>query len=309
MLKISKKHLKEKGHSTTFNTAANMSFMPSGPTNRSSALEYSPASAPADRITPDSVTLLVLQLWNVIFNFGNSNQLRFRQAEYKFPDGIKLRALWAMFFTMHRLVVISIISAGLISCSETKTASNTKTLDFGLFTLDAPIEWTKINKRGIDSYVGRIAIDANDTLEFDLGWYSNDLTEYQEVKLAGKTYYISHYDTSYSPVLVDSVNKDKVVKSKVTFDTIDGRRAKVLSPIKPGVGTTGIYVDSLWQRGSDVDKFNLYGINLRPANEKAVLAAFKTLNFIKSSNTAHNSGLPIYRLTVNHWAFCSLLCF
>ena len=56
----------------------------------------------------------------------------------------------------------------------------------------------------------------------------------------------------------------------------------MLSPIKPGIGTTGIYIDSLWQAGSHIDKFNLYGTNLKPHNEKAVLAAFKTLKFNKS---------------------------
>ena len=125
-----------------------------------------------------------------------------------------------------------------------------------------------------------LAIDKNDTLEFDLGWYSNDLTEYQEVKMAdGKTYYISSYDTAYNPTLVDSANRDRVVKSNVAWDTIDGRRAKVLIPIKSGIGTTGIYIDSLWQAGSDIDKFNLYGANLKPQNEKIVLPAFKTLKF------------------------------
>ena len=95
----------------------------------------------------------------------------------------------------------------------------------------------------------------------------------------GKTYYINSYDTAYSPTLVDSVNKEKVVKSKISWDTIAGRRAKILSPIKPGLGTTGIYIDSLWQAGSDVDKFNLYGTNLKPHNNKALLDAFRTLKF------------------------------
>jgi hypothetical protein len=184
---------------------------------------------------------------------------------------------------MQRLLIISIIFAVLLSCSETKTTGEKKTLDFGAFTIETPKGWTKIKERGIDSYVGRIAIDESDTLEFDLGWYSNDLTEYQEVKLGdGKTYYISSYDTAYSPTLVDSANKEKVVKSNVTWDTIDGRQAKILSSIKPGIGTTGIYFDSLWQAGSDVDKFNLYGTNLKPQNERAVLAAFMTLKFHKS---------------------------
>lgn len=184
---------------------------------------------------------------------------------------------------MQKLLIISVITAGLLSCSEKKTTGETKVLDFGAFTIETPKGWTKMKERGVDSYVGRIAIDDSDTLEFDLGWYSNDLTEYQEVKMGdGKTYYISSYDTAYSPTLVDSANKEKVVKSSVTWDTIDGRKAKVLSPIKAGIGTTGIYIDSLWERGSDVDKFNLYGSNLKTQNQKALLAAFKTLKFHRS---------------------------
>ena len=159
----------------------------------------------------------------------------------------------------------------------------TKTMDFGEFTIETPNTWKQIKAKGIDSYVGKIAIDDSDILYFDLGWYSNDLSEYQEVNLAdNKTYYISSNDTAYSPALVDSSNKEKVVKSNITWDTIVGRRAKVLSPIKPGIGTTGIYIDSLWQAGLGIDKFNLYGTNLKPHNEKAVLAAFKTLKFHKS---------------------------
>ena len=177
----------------------------------------------------------------------------------------------------------SIIIIGLTACNQPQPKGGTKTMDFGNFTIEAPNSWKQIKATGIDSYVGKIAIDDSDILHFDLGWYSNDLTEYQEVKFGdNKTYYISSNDTSYSPPLVDSSNKDRVVKSTITWDTIDGRRAKVLSPIKSGIGTTGIYIDSLWQAGSDNDKFNLYGTNLKPHNEKAVLAAFKTLKFHKS---------------------------
>ncbi len=154
-------------------------------------------------------------------------------------------------------------------------------MDFGTFTIETPHTWKQIKAQGIDSYVGKIAIDDSDILHFDLGWYSNDLTEYQEVKMGdGRTYYISSHDTAYSPTLVDSAYRDRVVKSNVTWFTIDGRRAKVLTPIKSGIGTTGIYIDSLWQAGSDVDKFNLYGTNLKPQNEKSVLSAFKTLKFL-----------------------------
>jgi hypothetical protein len=176
------------------------------------------------------------------------------------------------FLTMQRLLKVLIILLGLDACSNNKTTSDLKTLDFGAFTIETPKEWTKVQEQGIDSYVGRIAMDRIDTLEFDLGWYSNDLTEYQEIKMGnGKTYYINAYDTAYSPTLVDSANKDIVVKSNIAWDTIDGKRAKIISPIKLGNGTTGIYIDSLWNAGSSIDKFNLYGTNLKPQNTKAAL--------------------------------------
>lgn len=156
-------------------------------------------------------------------------------------------------------------------------------MDFGEFTIEAPNSWKQIYVQGTDSYVGKIAVDESDTLHFDLGWYSNDLKEYQEVKLGdSNTYYISSYDSADSPTLFDSIQIESIVKSRISWDTIDGRRAKFLSPIKSGVGTTGIYIDSLWQAGSDIDKFNMYGTNLKPRNEKTVLAAIKTLKFHKT---------------------------
>jgi hypothetical protein len=65
----------------------------------------------------------------------------------------------------------------------------------------------------------------------------------------------------------------------VKWDTIDGRKAKIVSPKQPGNGITGIYIDSLWQTGNVVDRFNLYGINLKPENERIFLDALNTLRF------------------------------
>ncbi|WP_426791885.1 hypothetical protein [Sphingobacterium sp. WOUb80] len=50
-------------------------------------------------------------------------------------------------------------------------------MNFGLFTLEAPYKWQQVKQNGIDSYVGAIAVDNIDTLYFDLGMYSNTLTE------------------------------------------------------------------------------------------------------------------------------------
>src|SRR5947208_2707098 len=96
--------------------------------------------------------------------------------------------------------VIAIIAIGLTFCNQPHPKGETKTMDFVAFTVETPKTWKQVEVQGIDSYVGEIALEDNDTLHFDLGRYSFDLTEYQEVRMAdGKTYYISSYDSAHSP--------------------------------------------------------------------------------------------------------------
>ncbi len=172
----------------------------------------------------------------------------------------------------------------LIGCIDSKLKSNKQTLDFGVFSIETPYGWTKVKEQGTDSYVGRIAIDDTDTLEFDLGWYSNKLNEYDPTILDSDM--IASIDTSMvnisEVIFVKNrmkVDPDKYKKNNVSWDTIDGRKAKIVFPRQSGIGTTGIYIDSLWQQGSDIDRFNLFGDNLKPVNEKLLIQALKTLKF------------------------------
>ena len=48
-------------------------------------------------------------------------------------------------------------------------------MDFGSFSMETPENWNYIKARGIDSFIGKIAIDENDTLYFDYGMYSSCL--------------------------------------------------------------------------------------------------------------------------------------
>lgn len=59
-----------------------------------------------------------------------------------------------------------------------KDPSRTKTMEFGLFTIEVPYKWQQVKQNGIDSYLGEIAVDNTGTLYFDLGMYSNSLTEH-----------------------------------------------------------------------------------------------------------------------------------
>ncbi|AEW00167.1 hypothetical protein A4D02_28460 [Niastella koreensis] len=174
----------------------------------------------------------------------------------------------------------------LIGCADNKTKEDKQTLDFGSFSIITPNGWAKVKAQGTDSYVGRIAIDKADTIDFDLGWYSNTLTEPEPQIIERSMLKNMDVRDTIQFVIVDSrkgIDPDNFKKNNVSWDTIDGRKAKIIFPRQSGVGTTGIYIDSLWQAGSGIDRFNLYGDNLKPANEKLFLEALKTLKFHKTN--------------------------
>ncbi len=181
------------------------------------------------------------------------------------------------------LTIITLL--GLTACNQPKPRHDTKEMDFGAFIIKTPQSWTQIKAKGIDSYVDKIAIDDKDTLRFDLGWYSNTLTEYepQIVERSLLQHMQKPIDTTALIIVEDrrGIDPDKYKRDNVSWDTIDGYRAKIVCQRQSGIGTTGVYIDSLWVSGSDVDRFNLYGINLKPENEKKVLQVLQTLKFQK----------------------------
>jgi hypothetical protein len=183
-------------------------------------------------------------------------------------------------------LLTAIFILGLCACNQTNSKTGTKILDFGLFTIETPQSWTKVNLQGADSYVGDIAIDNKDTIEFDLGMYSNMLYETDPTILDSS--FMSHVDTNdrnYHEIIFvgnsRNVDLDNYRKNNVSWDNIDGRKAKIVYPRRSGIGTTGIYIDSLWTSRSGIVHFNLYGENLTPDNERKVLQALRTLKFHK----------------------------
>lgn len=154
------------------------------------------------------------------------------------------------------------------SCKQKE--SKTHVLDFNQFTIETPKEWQKINARGVDSYIGGIQIDSADMLSFDFGIYSNDLEEY--LKHSTDT---SISWTIYPPLSQLGQNRN----SEAKFELVDGKTAKIIFPITSGVGVTGIYFDSLKRVNGNNIKLEIAGNNLKPANEKLVLQALRTLKF------------------------------
>lgn len=162
----------------------------------------------------------------------------------------------------------------------------TKTLDFDKFEIEVPSSWHKIVKAGIDSQVGKIAIDNNDTLYFDLGWYSGNLAEDKPYLIEGKSVHLINQEKSTENSIfynyygtLDTIDLKKFLKTEHKYVKIDNRKAKLVFPKKSGIGTTGVFFDSLWVRGSGVDRFQLSGKNLKEQNQKELLNAIKTIKF------------------------------
>jgi hypothetical protein len=149
--------------------------------------------------------------------------------------------------------IFLLLIAFLISCKATSPLTQKHILDFRSFTIETPVTWEKVKVQGIDSYVGKITINSKYSAEFDLGMYSNHL--------------------------VDEDDPEAANRYTITWNTIDGRKAKIVSPRRVGNGITGIYIDSLWGEGLNRTRFNLYTHNLDKINEKLLLNAISTLKF------------------------------
>ncbi len=168
-----------------------------------------------------------------------------------------------------------------------------KTIDFGQFEITVPENWNKYEAKGIDSYVGGIITETNDTLDFDFGMYSGDLSRsdfpmvYDSLGLAELTKKELELLPKTKHLIVDSITGDidfkEYLQYQFEYDSIDCFQAKIITPRNKGFGGTGIYIDSLTgtKRNFDKIKFGFYGFYLEEKVQTEFLKALKTLKFKK----------------------------
>jgi len=163
-----------------------------------------------------------------------------------------------------------------VSC-DSENDSGMKTMNFVYFSIVTPSTWKFVTAEGLDSFTGGIKMEYNDTAFFDLGMYSDNLTEIGKFNLNDSTIIFA---TMEEPQIYgDSISLYKDRKSNVVWDSVAGLKAKILSSVKPGFGVTGIYIDSLWQGNYSKVKFSFSGKKLHPENELKFSVAIKTLKF------------------------------
>ena len=166
--------------------------------------------------------------------------------------------------------------------------SSEKEMDFGPFSMKTPENWTYIKQRGIDSFVGKIALDNNDTLEFDYGLYSSKLEEdlgfiitkdsvftYEENEDKNDT--VNRYVEKFYAKR-DTLVIEKLYKTEYSFEVINNLKAKIVKPKKPGIGLTGVYFENTRTNGKGM-RFQISGYNLSEKNEKEFLKAIQSLKF------------------------------
>lgn len=163
---------------------------------------------------------------------------------------------------------------------------DSKMLDMGDFTMKIPGNWKLIEEKGIDSFVGKIAIDKTDTVSFDLGWYSNSLDEEKPYYVDKNKVFLINEGKSKPDSAVydyygeaDTIPLEKFLKNNITFEKIDNKTVKIIKPKKAGHGMTGIFIDSLPTKSSNNNRFQLNGADLKPQNEELLLNAIRTIKF------------------------------
>lgn len=167
------------------------------------------------------------------------------------------------------------------SCSE--NSQKTKLLTFGSFTIQAPKDWKKINSDSYDSNAGIIVTKNNDSIFYDYGPYSYSLEE--NVTIISRKDFNElltvnpKADTTEFIVIDKNTNREDFIKSKITYQKVDGYRAKILVPKKVGKGMTGIYIDSLKAGPIGKISFNLYGTDLPKQSQTELLKVIQTLQF------------------------------
>lgn len=150
----------------------------------------------------------------------------------------------------------------LLACQHSRTVdeSRWKRLDYGEFTLQAPPGWKKFTEQGVDSYVGGLT-DGKDSLEFDYGWYSAEL----------------------SPRDVDSTHL-------YASDSIDGYEAVLAIPKRDSTAPVELSMDL-----PDHIRLSFGGFVHDP---RAAIAIFQSLRF-KQGDTTRNTPVTTDQFTAS----------
>ena len=177
------------------------------------------------------------------------------------------------------LFIAIVIGTVITSCNNEKN----KKIDMGVYTIDLPKEWKKINIQGLDSDVAAILTPSKDTIISDYGKYSQKFDETNKV-------FSREQIEKYKSMKMDTQdlfwsNTPEIDQAQGTFlieyymyDSIDNYVAKFRVSKKNDLGITGISIDSLFNTSN---RLTISSKNLNKSEKDILLNSFYTIKFKK----------------------------
>ncbi|WP_157600528.1 hypothetical protein [Rufibacter sp. DG15C] len=150
-----------------------------------------------------------------------------------------------------------------------------------------------VDLKGIDSHIKAIVTEDGDTLQFDYGFYSGALEE-ESLKVypanLRKIFIERGRDTTgfifLDKEIVSSSDLEPYRKQRLENKIIDGFRASIMTPKKPGTGITGVYFDSLGNGPIGNIQLRFSGNNLKPKNSVLFLKSINTIRISRDTTTS-----------------------
>lgn len=172
----------------------------------------------------------------------------------------------------------------IIACSS---SNQKKEENFDGFSICIPDNWLKVSSNGIDSKVTVLVTNENDTVFINYGKSVRGFTETVIVNSLQSKIHFDSLDWPYRSEMIFS--KDATVEERqgiflreyYRYDTIDGKRAKIMVPKLFGKGSTGIHFDSLNRRG---EKLTIVGNNLNQITQDQLYKSFYTISFDEAND-------------------------
>lgn len=168
-----------------------------------------------------------------------------------------------------------------LACQTKKDNEQTMTLPF--LTAKIPSSWKVVQLQGIDSNVQGIVTNRGDTLFIDYGPYSYsfDDLEVSVRSLEQKRIFDSvrfHYPSRMVFSKTPEIDEAQAIHLNEYFlyDTINGKRAKIVLPKQMGIGLTGIHFPEVDLRGG---KLTIYGRDLDTIQQFATYKLFQSIHF------------------------------
>lgn len=156
---------------------------------------------------------------------------------------------------------------------------NVQVIECPGFTISTPPNWRLITRAGEPDTM-YIVIDKQDKVTINLGDTMKDIERYRALIIQDVQFTQTVDEEGGGRIIEETTSEfSRTVESDVFPDVIDACHAELLIPRQPGQGATGVFMKGPCVKSHLQLPFSIIGFSLAPENEKAFLAAIRTIRF------------------------------